>query len=274
AINVSMHLVEALNVIFMGSHEFSPSYGNGCNASVLLDIDVSGENSTEKHNFMINKSLRGYEVIDEAKLLLEEECPMTVSCADIIAYAARDAANILGGITYKVPGGRRDGVVSISDEVFNLPNPFRKKSLTVKDLIVLSGAHSLGISHCISFKDKIYNFNQTHSMDSSMNLNFVDTLRSICPNTNTTTITVPMDFVSPNKLDSAYYRDIREHRVLFTLGQTLLDSRKTKTMVDHYASHGGAWKKDFANAMIRMGSIEVKVGEKGQIRSNCRLINK
>ena len=59
----------------------------GCDASVLLDDSatiVSEKNSGPNKN-----SLRGFEVIDEIKAKLEEACPQTVSCADILALAAR-----------------------------------------------------------------------------------------------------------------------------------------------------------------------------------------
>ena len=59
----------------------------GCDASVLLDDSatiVSEKNSGPNKN-----SLRGFEVIDEIKAKLEEACPQTVSCADILTLVAR-----------------------------------------------------------------------------------------------------------------------------------------------------------------------------------------
>lgn len=64
-------------------------YMQGCDASVLLD-DTS--NFTGEKTAIPNKdSLRGFEVIDGIKTLVEASCPSVVSCADILSIAARDS---------------------------------------------------------------------------------------------------------------------------------------------------------------------------------------
>ena len=76
----------------------------GCDASVLLD---STPGNTAEKDAPPNTSLRGFEVIDSAKTRLEQACFGVVSCADVLAFAARDA---LALVPYLVPPARPPGL--------------------------------------------------------------------------------------------------------------------------------------------------------------------
>ncbi|XP_061373644.1 peroxidase 5-like [Gastrolobium bilobum] len=264
---------------------FHDCFVRGCDGSVLLE-STPGYQSERDHpaNY---PSLRGFEVIDDAKSQIEAVCPETVSCADIVAFAARDSASKLGGLKYAVPAGRRDGRISISDEVGqNLPSPkfnaeelinyFARKGLSAEEMVTLSGAHSIGVSHCSSFSDRLYSFNATFSQDPSMDPTFATLLKTKCPprsNGGSTDPTVVLDAYTPNRLDNKYYKGLKNHRGLLNSDQTLLGSSSIRQMVLSNAKHGSSWAVKFANAMVHMGSIDVVTGSEGEIRRLCSVVN-
>ncbi|XP_021771872.1 peroxidase 5-like [Chenopodium quinoa] len=256
----------------------------GCDASILLDSTPGSP--AEKDNIANNPSMRGYEVIDEAKKQLEARCPQTVSCADIIAFAARDSAFKLGGIYYAVQSGRRDGRVSLKDDpnhnlppfFFNLQQlqkSFERKGLSVEEMVTLSGAHSIGVSHCSSFTKRLYTFNATNPQDPSMDPRLANMLKSRCPSNARSNVdpTVAQDFITPNRLDNKYYQNVLNKRELLTSDQCLMSSPRTASLVRNYNQQGGVWANKFGKAMVHMGSIEVLTGFQGEIRKNCRIIN-
>ncbi|XP_074320367.1 peroxidase 5-like [Silene latifolia] len=263
---------------------FHDCFVRGCDGSVLLDSTPG--NTAEKDSPANNPSLRGFEVIDNAKTRLEYMCPGVVSCADITAYAARDSVEMTGGMGYDVEAGRKDGRVSIaSDTNTNLPSPsadvnslttlFATKGFTQAEMVILSGAHTIGRAHCPTFGQRLYAFNAQTTQDPSIDPSYASQLKSICPagmNAGAN-IVVPMDPVSPTISDTAYYRNILANRGLFTSDQTLISDSGTASLVTQYARNPFLWGRDFANAMVKMGRIDVLTGDQGEIRSNCWVIN-
>ncbi|KAK1398708.1 Peroxidase [Heracleum sosnowskyi] len=261
---------------------FHDCFVRGCDGSVLLD-STPGTPAEISHPAN-SPSLRGFEVIDEAKSKLEAICPYKVSCSDILAFAARDSALKAGGINYAVPSGRRDGRVSLFDEVAqNLPPPsfnakqlvdnFARKGLSLDEMVTLSGAHSIGVSHCSSFSDRLYNFNKTHPQDPSMDPRYAAFLKNKCPQTSAQDPIVSLDSLTPRRLDNQFYVGLGYKRGLLTSDQTLLTSPLTSKNAWNKARFGSNWGAKFAAAMVRMGSIEVLTGTQGEIRKFCSAVN-
>ncbi|XP_019152259.1 PREDICTED: peroxidase 5-like [Ipomoea nil] len=261
---------------------FHDCFVRGCDGSVLIDSTLF--NLAEKDS-PPNQGKREFEVIDRAKARLESVCKGVVSCADILAFAARDSVEMTGGLTYDVPAGRRDGrTSSFLEALLNLPPPsstldqltlrFALKGLTQEEMVTLSGAHTIGRAHCSSFSNRLYNFNLTTEQDPTLDPLYAALLKLKCPKgDNNPNRVAAMDPWSPAKTDVSYYSNLLANRGLFTSDQALLTSPFTAFLVTQNAQNDFLWKMKFAAAMVKMGKIDVLTGFAGEVRSNCRVIN-
>ncbi|KAK1550683.1 hypothetical protein Q3G72_023044 [Acer saccharum] len=261
---------------------FHDCFVQGCDGSVL----ISGPSA--ERNAVQNSGLRGFEVIDDAKTQLEALCPDVVSCADILALAARDAVDLSYGPSWDVPTGRRDGRVSSSSEASNLPSPldsvavqrqkFAAKGLDDKDLVTLVGAHTIGQTHCSFVSYRLYNFTTTGNSDPSINQSFLAQLQSLCPNNGDPSQHVALDTDSQIEFDVSFFKNLREGKGVLESDQRLWEDSATGYVVQKYAGNiigllGLRFDYEFPNAMIKMSSIEVKTGTDGEIRKTCSSFN-
>ncbi|XP_068647465.1 peroxidase 47 [Aristolochia californica] len=256
---------------------FHDCFVQGCDGSIL--IDSTKKNTAEKDS-PANLSLRGYEIIDEAKDELEDRCPGVVSCADIVAMAAREAVFFTGGPFYDIPKGRKDGRRSKIEDTINLPPPtlnsselikiFGQHGFSVAEMVALSGGHTLGVAKCASFKNRLSNFDSTHNVDPSMNTNMAAVLQKTCSGGDNSE--VPFDRTRTT-FDNAYYNALQSGTGLLTSDQTLFSSPRTRRIVYGYAMNQAMFFFDFQQAMVKMSQLDIKEDEEGEVRLNCRRTN-
>ncbi|PPS09264.1 hypothetical protein GOBAR_AA11394 [Gossypium barbadense] len=250
----------------------------GCDGSVLLDDteDFTGE-KTALPNL---NSLRGFEVIDAIKSELESVCPQTVSCADILATAARDSVVISGGPSWEVEMGRKDSLGASKEAATNnIPGPnstvpilvakFQNVGLSFNDMIALSGAHTLGMARCSTFSSRLQGSNGP-----DINLDFLQNLQQLRSQTDGNSRLAQLDLVSPATFDNQYYINLLSGEGLLPSDQALVtDDFQTRQLVLSYAEDPLAFFEDFKNSMLKMGSLGVLTGTDGQIRGNYRVVN-
>ncbi|KAF6135373.1 hypothetical protein GIB67_027247 [Kingdonia uniflora] len=265
---------------------FHDCFVMGCDASVLLDS--TGEMISEKQAGPNLNSLRGFDVVDKIKSILEEACPNIVSCADLLAIAARDSVELRGGPYWKVKLGRRDSLIASfngANQFIPKPNSsletlisnFATQGLDEGDLVALSGSHTIGVSRCVSFKPRIYNGNIDDEYGyCKRNTVFRRILRSICPKSGRDNAVVPLDFVTFTKFDSEYYRNLIQGKGLLNSDNVLISQDEEGRIVRRvwaYALDQQLFFRSFASSMVKMGKINVITGDQGEVRRNCRVKN-
>ncbi|KAG5240091.1 class III peroxidase [Salix suchowensis] len=209
----------------------------GCDASILLNYQNS------ERRAYASRTLRGFQVIDDIKAKLERYCPKTVSCADILTAAARDATSLLGGPFWEAPLGRRDGKTSVAKEADLVPQGrenatslikfFQERGLNVLDLHRL--ANYKGSGGPDPSLDRLYWRNLTQSCKKSSNFK----------------------------------------KGLLSTDQELYSDPRTAPFVSTFADQPpDLFYRQFAVSMVKLANVKVPTPpNESEIRLNCNYVN-
>ncbi|CAA6656939.1 unnamed protein product [Spirodela intermedia] len=253
---------------------FHDCFVNGCDGSVLLDDTASftGEKTAGPNDSPCSQ--------------VESVCPQVVSCADILAVAARDSV-VAVRERHSSSSARRtlrrsfdwesySTTASLSNANNDLPAPtsdlstlisaFAKKGLSSSDMVALSGSHTIGQARCTTFRNRVYD-------DSNINSSFATSKQSGCPRSGSDDQLSPLDTFTPSFFDGCYYKNLVDNKGLLHSDQELYNGGSTDSQVSNYVKNPAKFFTDFATAMVKMGRISPLLSPSGEVRVNCRKTN-
>jgi peroxidase len=159
--------------------------------------------------------------------------------------------------------GRRDGTTTNVQSANNLPSPFdsldklqqkfRNVNLDNTDLVALQGAHTFGKVQCQFTRENCTAGQPAGALED-------------------------LDRVTPNVFDNKYYGNLLRGQAQLPSDQVMLSDPSapatTTPIVHRFASNQKDFFGNFAASMIKMGNISPLTGRNGEIRKNCRRVNR
>lgn len=149
---------------------------------------------------------------------------------------------------------------------------FAKRGFTVEEMVALSGAHTVGLSHCSEISGDIYN--NSSGSGSGYNPRFVEGLKKACGDyKKNPTLSVFNDIMTPNKFDNVYFQNLPKGLGVLKSDHGLFSDPSTKPFVDRFAKDQDYFFKVFASSMQKLSLLNVQTGRKGEIRRRCDQVN-
>ena len=137
-----------------------------------------------------------------------------------------------------------------------------------------SGAHTIGVSHCTSFTNRLYNFTGKGDQDPALDPNYAFRLKRKCVSLADNITIVEMDPGSFKTFDLSYFKILLKSRGLFQSDNALITNAAARSfIVSLVNSPPQVFFQQFAASMEKMGRIAVKTGSVGEIRRTCAFVN-
>ncbi|KAH9735326.1 peroxidase 21 [Citrus sinensis] len=241
-----------------------------CDASLLLETvtGVASEQASER-----SFGMRNFKYVSTIKAALEAECPLKVSCADIVALSAREGIVMLGGPRIPIKTGRRDSRVSYLAEVEKfIPNHndsiatalsvFNSIGIDDEGVVALYGAHSVGRVHCANLVHRLY-----PTVDPTLNPVYAEYLKGRCPTPDPdpdAVVYARNDRETPMILDNNYYKNIINHKGLLIVDQQLASDPRTTPFVQKMAADNSYFHEQFSRAIALLSENNPLTGDQGE----------
>ncbi|KAG8080465.1 hypothetical protein GUJ93_ZPchr0007g5463 [Zizania palustris] len=158
------------------------------------------------------------------------------------------------------------------ESVTDLVGFFESRGLNVFDLVVLSGAHTIGRATCAAVKPRLCNHQGTGKPDSTLDRRYGDFLRRKCRSAGDGGY-LELDGETPTTFDHRYYQNLLHGMGLLETDQKMLLDSRTGSFVRQFASQDGLFRHQFADSMRRLGAVQVLTGNEGEVRLKCSAVN-
>ncbi|RRT70396.1 hypothetical protein B296_00027275 [Ensete ventricosum] len=152
------------------------------------------------------------------------------------------SCSLLHGPRWQALLGRRDSRTAAGqfDAGANLPPAdmevpaliglFASKGLDAKDMVALSGSHTIGETRCGVYRSRIYN-------DNNVDPNFAAIRKNNCPPVGGDNIWTPLDLQTPTRFDNKYYRNLLGGRGILHSDQALYSGGPVDSLVKLYSAN-------------------------------------
>ncbi|KAJ6913723.1 hypothetical protein NC651_016072 [Populus alba x Populus x berolinensis] len=250
-----------------------------CDASLLLETvnGIESEKASQR-----SFGMRNFKYVNTIKAALESECPVTVSCADVVALSARDGIVMLGGPRVEMKTGRRDSTESYgavvedfipnhNDSISLVLSRFESIGVDVEGTVALLGSHSVGRVHCVNLVHRLY-----PTVDPTMDPDYAEYLKGRCPTPDPDpqgVLYARNDRETPMILDNCYYKNLLGHKGLLMVDQQLTSDPLTSPYVEKMAADNGYFHDQFSRAVVLLSENNPLTGDQGEIRKDCRYVN-
>ncbi|PON69259.1 Peroxidase [Parasponia andersonii] len=250
-----------------------------CDASLLLETvnGIESEKASQR-----SFGMRNFKYVNTIKSAVEKECPLTVSCADIVALSARDGIVMLGGPRIEMKTGRKDSkeshlavvedfIPNHNDSMSLVLSRFQSIGIDIEGTVALLGAHSVGRVHCVNLVQRLY-----PTMDPTLDPDYGTYLKRRCPSPKPdpkAVLYARNDRETPMILDNNYFKNVLKHKGLLLVDEQLTSDSSTFPFVQKMAADNGYFHDQFSRAVRLLSENNPLSGDLGEIRKDCRFVN-